>query len=136
MTGAWSDGIGGPLRASRSISAATTRSATGFVTSRWSIRMPEVLVEVAGPVVPPAEAAGAGLAEPVGVDEAPLEQAPERLPLRLRDVRPAVDGPRVPDVVVGRGDVEVAADEQRLRRVARSRPASGTAARTTAACPS
>ena len=31
-SGAWSDGVGGPLRASRSISAHTTRSATGGVT--------------------------------------------------------------------------------------------------------
>ena len=33
-TGAWSDGIGFPFRASRSISAHTVRSATGRVTSR------------------------------------------------------------------------------------------------------
>ena len=30
-TGAWSDGVGGPLRASRSISAQTSRAMTGWV---------------------------------------------------------------------------------------------------------
>ena len=42
-SGAWSDGIGLPLRASRSISAQTVRSASGAVTSRWSMRMPKFL---------------------------------------------------------------------------------------------
>ena len=43
MSGAWSDGTGGPLRASRSISASTIRAATGADASRWSIRIPKFL---------------------------------------------------------------------------------------------
>ena len=42
-SGVWSEGIGFPLRASRSISDQTMRSATGCVTSRWSMRMPKFL---------------------------------------------------------------------------------------------
>src|SRR5439155_195994 len=42
-TGAWSEGMGLPLRASRSISADTVRPATGRVASRWSMRMPKFL---------------------------------------------------------------------------------------------
>ncbi len=41
-TGVWSDGVGGPLRASRSISAQTTRDATGAVAYSRSIRMPSL----------------------------------------------------------------------------------------------
>src|SRR5207249_2202774 len=43
ISGAWSEGMGLPLRASRSISAHTVRPATGRVTSRWAMRMPMVL---------------------------------------------------------------------------------------------
>src|SRR5439155_21043986 len=43
ISGAWSEGMGLPLRASRSISAHTVRPATGRVTSRWSMRMPMFL---------------------------------------------------------------------------------------------
>src|SRR2546427_10080981 len=42
-SGAWSDGMGLPFRASRSISAHTVRPATGRVASRWSMRMPKFL---------------------------------------------------------------------------------------------
>src|SRR5690606_30094780 len=41
-TGAWSDGVGFPFRASRSISAHTTRSATTCVTYNRSIRIPSL----------------------------------------------------------------------------------------------
>src|SRR5262245_37981087 len=39
-SGVWSEGVGFPLRGSRSISVQTTRAATGGDTSRWSMRMP------------------------------------------------------------------------------------------------
>src|SRR6185436_3692443 len=42
-SGAWFEGVGLPLRASRSISAHTVRPATLGVASRWSIRMPKFL---------------------------------------------------------------------------------------------
>ena len=43
-SGAWSEGIGLPLRASRSISAHTTRAGERRAsTSRWSMRMPKFL---------------------------------------------------------------------------------------------
>src|SRR5207245_1164277 len=42
-SGAWSEGTGLPLRASRSISAHTVRCTRGTVTSRWSMRMPKFL---------------------------------------------------------------------------------------------
>ena len=62
---------------------------------------------------------GSRAGDAVAVGEAPVAEPRERLALRLRDVRPAVGRDRVPDVVVGRGDVEVAAQDQRLSRVAR-----------------
>ena len=41
-SGAWSDGVGVPLRASRSTSTATTRAAVGALARRWSIRIPSL----------------------------------------------------------------------------------------------
>ena len=41
ISGAWSLGVGLPLRASRSISAQRSRAATSGVTSSWSIRIPK-----------------------------------------------------------------------------------------------
>src|SRR2546422_503810 len=80
---------------------------------------PEVLVEVAGTIVPPRVAAGLRVMEPVRVEETPAAEPRERRALGRRDVRPAVAGRGVPDVGVLRGDVEVAADDQRLRRMTR-----------------
>src|SRR5439155_18471353 len=73
---------------------------------------PEVLVEVAGPVVPPREAAGFRVARAVAVDEARLEEPLEGGPFRWRNVGPAVSGLGVPYVGVRGRDVEVAADDQ------------------------
>ncbi len=118
ITGAWSEGIGLPLRASRSISAHTTRSAIGARHQQVVDAHAEVLVEVARAVVPPAVALAFGVQLPVGVDQPPGTQVGERLPLARRHVRAAVAPRRIPDVgVVGR-DVEVAADDQRLAGLA------------------
>ena len=75
-----------------------------------------VLVEVAGPVVPPRVAARLRPQRAVDVDQAPVQQVAERRALRLRHVGRAVDGRLIPDVDLGRRDVEVAADHERLRR--------------------
>ncbi len=75
------------------------------------MRMPEVLVEVAGAVVPPGVLHGLRVDAAVGVDEAAVEQAAEARPLVLGHVRG--EERRVVDVEVGRRDVEVAADGER-----------------------
>ena len=95
-----------------------------------------VAVEHAGPVVPPREPAGLRPLRtgrrPRGPTRAggPAPRAPAR-----RHVRPAVRLDRAPDVLVGRGHVVVAAQDQRLVGRAASRRASGRRARTSAACP-
>ena len=76
------------------------------------------LVEVAGPVVPPRVEAVLVVALAEDVDQAPLLQGRHRLPLGRADVGAAVELGGVPDVAVVGGDVEVAADDQRLGRVA------------------
>ena len=118
-SGAWSDGIGLPLRASRSISAATVRCASGAGDQQVVDAHAEVLVEHARAVVPPRVAPGLRVPRAVGVDEAPAAEAREGLALRRRDVGAAVARPRVPDVDVLGGDVEVAAEDQRLGRLRR-----------------
>src|SRR5438093_12227198 len=60
---------------------------------------------------PPGSIAGRGS---VGVAQAPLAERGEGLALGRRYVGPAVRGDRVPDVVVGRGGVQVAAKDERL----------------------
>src|SRR5207249_6703200 len=72
----------------------------------------EVVVEVAGPVVRPREAAGFRVGRAVAVDEARLEEPLEGGPFRWRNVGPAVSGLGVPYVGVRGRDVEVAADDQ------------------------
>ena len=102
-SGAWSEGIGLPLRASRSISAHTVRAATGSRHQQVIDAHAEVLVEVAGAVVPPGVAAGLGVVQAVGVDAGPSAQSrANACALGRRDVRAAVAGPRVPDVGVRR----------------------------------
>ena len=59
---------------------------------------PEVLVEHAGAVVPPREAARLARGMPVAVGQPEVEQRPEGGPLGLRDVRAAVDRRGIPDV--------------------------------------
>ena len=95
---------------------------------------PLVALEVAGAVVPPGEAAHARVGGTPRVGESPRQERPEGRPLRLRHVRAAVCRRRVPDVVVGRRDVEVSPDEQRHAPGPASRRASARAARTSAAC--
>ena len=72
-------------------------------------------MEHSGPVVPPREPPGslAGRGS-VGIDQAPLAERGEGLALGRRYVGPAVRRDRVPDVVVGRGGVQVAAKDERL----------------------
>ena len=96
-SGAWSDGTGGPLRASRSISASTIARRHWRRDQQLVDAHPEVLVEHPGPVVPPRVAAGLVVPRPVGVGEPAVEQRPDGGALRLRDVGAAVDrapGPR------------------------------------------
>ena len=75
---------------------------------------PEVLVEVAGPVVPPRETSRLVVHRAIAIDEPEIEQAPERGPLRLGDVGPAVDRGLVPDILRGRRDIEVATQDERV----------------------
>ncbi len=75
---------------------------------------PVVLVEIAGPVVPPRVAAGLRPDGAVGIDEAPFEQRAERLAFARRNVGRAVDRRFVPHVGRRRRHVEVAADDERL----------------------
>src|SRR6185437_3427055 len=78
---------------------------------------PEVLVEVARPVVPPREPTRLLVTKPIGVHQTrPLERA-ERRALRLGDMGSAVDGGLVPDVLRRRGHVEVATQNDRLADV-------------------
>ena len=79
-SGAWSDGVGLPLRASRSISAQTVRSASGRVAEQVVDAHAEVLVEVPRAVVPPGVAARLGVVRAVDVDEPPARRA-SRTPL-------------------------------------------------------
>ena len=83
-SGAWSDGIGGPLRASRSISAQTTRVGDRRLTQEMVDPHPEVLVEVAGPVVPPREAAGLGALAADRRRPGPARAGPGTPPARAR----------------------------------------------------
>ena len=52
------------------------------------------------------------MAGAVDVAEAQIQEGAEGGPLWLRHMRPAMDGGCVPDVGVGRRDVEIAPDEQ------------------------
>ena len=74
----------------------------------------EVLVKVAGAIVPPAVARALRVSEAIGVDQAPLAPARPGGALLGRDVGPAVTGGRIPHVEVGRRDVEVAAEHERV----------------------
>ncbi len=112
MSGAWSDGTGGPLRASRSISASTWRGGHRPGRQQQVDAHPEVLVEHARSVVPPGVAARLVVAGAVGIGQATVDERPDGGALGLADVRAAVRGARVPHVDIGRGDVEVAADEE------------------------
>ena len=61
-TGAWSDGVGGPFRASRSISAQVTRAATGAVAQRIDYdAFGRVLADTKLDPVPAAKALGIAL---------------------------------------------------------------------------
>ena len=117
-TGAWSDGVGLPLRALRSTSDHTARSAIGARGEHQVDAQAAVLVEVAGAVVPPRVQAVAVVVLAEDVDEAPVDEAGERGPLGGRDVGGADELGRVVDVAVVGGDVEVAADDHVGRRVA------------------
>ena len=77
---------------------------------------PEVLVEVAGAVVPPGVAAGLGMVLPIDVDQPPAAEPRERVALRRGNVGPAVADLRVPHVDVF-GRVEIATEGQRFGRV-------------------
>src|SRR5215510_5943157 len=77
----------------------------------------EVLVEVAGAVVPPGVAAALGVVKPVGIDEAPAPQPGEGFALGRRHVRPPVAGLRIPDVGILGSDVEVTSQDEGARRI-------------------
>src|SRR5690349_16008969 len=74
----------------------------------------EVLVEGAGPVIPPGVAAGLIVMETIAVHQTPATQAGERLALPRRHVGPAVADSRIPYVSVVGSEVEIAADNERL----------------------
>ena len=76
------------------------------------------LVEVAGAVVPPRELARLGVVQAIGVDQAPFPQRRDGGSFRLRDVRRACEVGHVVDVRILGCDVEIAADHQRLGRIA------------------
>src|SRR6266850_197981 len=78
---------------------------------------PEILVEVSGAVIPPGEAAGLGMMPAVDIDQPPLAQTKERLTLPRRHVRSPMTEPRIPDILVRWGDVEVTAENERLVRI-------------------
>src|SRR5207302_5237133 len=65
----------------------------------------EVLVEVAGTIVPPRVAPRLGPAQTVDVDQAPAAELGERAALGLGNVRAPMAGRGVPDIRVRRGDV-------------------------------
>ena len=113
-TGAWSEGIGLPLRASRSISAHTVRVGDRTGHQQMIDAHAEVLVEVCRRGSPTTCSAGLGVVKSIRVDQSPTAEPTEGLSLGRRDVRPAVAGLRIPDVVVFGGDVEVAAERQEL----------------------
>jgi hypothetical protein len=64
------------------------------------MRMAEVLVEVAGAVIPPGVLRESGCCARKDVDEAPRAELGEGAPLRLGDMCTAVAGDRIPDVRV------------------------------------
>ena len=78
---------------------------------------PEVLVEVAGAVVPPGEEARLGVELPHDVDHPPCPQLRDGRPLARRDVGRAVHRGDVPDVDVLGRHVVVAADRELGGRV-------------------
>ena len=113
---------GGPFRASRSISASTTRAATGSEHEEQVDPHPEVLVEHARPVVPPRVPPGLELASAIRVGETKVHEgpSPRLVPARETRVLPwAAAG--VPHVDGRRGHVEVPTDQEgptmRRRRV-------------------
>src|SRR5262245_466016 len=78
---------------------------------------PEVLMEVASPVVPPREPSRLVVAQPVTVGEPEPLERPEGSALGLGHVGPPVDGPRVPDVAIRGRHIEIAAEHDRVRRL-------------------
>src|SRR5688500_1722000 len=70
-----------------------------------------MLVEVAGPVVPPGVETGVFEVSPEDVDQTPVLQLSERRTFGLTDVGGAVHCGRVPDIAIFRRDVEVSADD-------------------------
>src|SRR4030095_4947045 len=78
----------------------------------------EVLVEVAGAVVPPGVLPGVGVLLAEGVDQAPRAEPREGAPRRLRDTRAASEADATPDGRVRRGDVVVTSQRDELAGVA------------------
>ena len=95
----------------------------------------DALVEVPGPVVPPREqAVGVGVAVAEDVGEPPVEQLLQRRPLGRAHVGDVHQGGGVPNVAIGGGDVEVAAQRDRLGWDRRRRRGGPPAVRASAAC--
>ena len=114
ITGAWSLGPL-PLRAWRSIQAASTRGAIARAGEDQVDPHAQVLVEHARAVVPVAEHALAGPAVADDVAQPERLQVGQRLALRPGDVRVALVGRGVEHVGVRRGDVHVAEQDGALR---------------------
>ena len=116
-SGAWSEGIGLPLRASRSISAQTRALGERARDQQVVDAHAEVLVEVAGAVVPPGVAAGLRVVRAGRRRRGPSDRAARTPRARGGETWvPPWQAARVPHVGVRGRDVEVAAEHQRLRR--------------------
>src|SRR5713226_8657026 len=75
---------------------------------------PAVLRKGKHPIVPPAEATLLGVMLPEGVDQPKVADALERLPLAQREQRLSFPEDGIVNVARFGGDVEIAADDQRL----------------------
>src|SRR6516165_9578877 len=70
----------------------------------------EILVEVAGTIVPPRISIGFGMAQAVRIAQAGPAKSSKRFPLRFRHMRPTMTCLRIPDVNVLRRNIEVASN--------------------------
>src|SRR5215475_11644836 len=73
----------------------------------------EILVEVAGSVIPPGVSVGFRMAQPVRVDETGADKSAKRLPFPFRYMRAAVAGLRIPYIDVLRRHVQITAHDDR-----------------------
>src|SRR6516165_6309912 len=69
---------------------------------------PHVLVEISCAIVPPRITARLWMSQTISIDETPLAQPRECLPLTLRDVGSTMTRVRIPNINIFRRDIEIA----------------------------